>query len=76
MLLLLSLLYMPITRQLMSVLICVEKRCAEGEWYPKQARHAPHRSSPSISSSHLPAQIQTQAHSWESAFLADASFQV
>ena len=50
-LLLLSLLYMPITRQLLTVLICEEKRCVAGEWYPKQA------------------------HSWESAFLADASFQ-
>ena len=47
-LLLLSLLYMPVTRQLLTVFICVEFPCAQGEWYPKQALHPlppplPHR---------------------------------
>ena len=49
-LLLLSLLYTPVTRQLLSVFICVQKRCPPGSWYPKQA------------------------HSWDSAFLQDATF--
>ena len=37
-LLLLSLLYTPITKQLLSVLLCTERRCPRGEWYPKRAR--------------------------------------
>ena len=35
-LLLLSLLYMPVTRQLLTIFLCRKASCPAGTWYPKQ----------------------------------------